>query len=125
VQNHLHVPKITKMDAFSLIQSQTSIFHDERASSASFPSAKKARTMRPQSPKFTMVTNKAKKARRHTDKKPNSLVCKNLKIQKLQFQRTSIHKLISGATHCDYADRGALAPLTTLCAFFARFESEI
>jgi hypothetical protein len=36
----IEVPKITKMDAFSLFQSKTSIFHDERASSMSFPCEK-------------------------------------------------------------------------------------
>jgi hypothetical protein len=69
----MDVPKITKMDAFSLFQSKTSIFHDEETSFMPFPGAKKARTVRLQSPKFIMVTNKTKKltprqTQTHTDR---------------------------------------------------------
>jgi hypothetical protein len=53
--------KITKMDAFSLFQSQTSIFNDKRESFTLFPGAKKARAVQLKYPKFTMVTNKTKK----------------------------------------------------------------
>jgi hypothetical protein len=78
------VPKITKMDAFFLFQSETSIFHDEEPSFTPSPGAKKARTVLQLSPKFsTMVKNK--KDDRQTNKKTNSQVCKNLKIQKFNF----------------------------------------
>jgi hypothetical protein len=56
----IEVPKITKMDAFSLLQSETSIFHDEQTSFMSFLGADKARTMWQSSPKSTILPSKQK-----------------------------------------------------------------
>jgi hypothetical protein len=73
------MPKITKKDAFFLFQSQTSIFHhDEEPSFMLFPGANKARTVRLQSPKFTMVTNKTKD---DTAKKTSNVRFQNLSIR--------------------------------------------
>jgi hypothetical protein len=49
------------MDAFSLFQSETSIFNDEETSFTSFPGAKKARTMLQLPPKYTMTPPSNKK----------------------------------------------------------------
>jgi hypothetical protein len=54
------------MDAFSLFQSKTSIFHDEETSSTSFPDAKKARMVLQQSPKSTSSPSKTKKTDKQT-----------------------------------------------------------
>jgi hypothetical protein len=59
-------PKITKMDSFSLFQSETSIFHDEETSFMSFPGADKARMVRLQSPKFTILPSKKAMTDKHT-----------------------------------------------------------
>ena len=69
-------------DAFFLFQSQASIFHDEKTSSASFPDAKKARMVLQLSPKST--TLQKKKDDRQTNKKPNSLVSKISKFKKFK-----------------------------------------
>jgi hypothetical protein len=93
------VPKITKMDAFSLFQSETSIFHDERASCASFPGAKKARMVRLQSPKFTMVMKKTKAMTdKHTDKHPKYGASNTFKFQISDSNRAkNAHEVVSGA----------------------------
>jgi hypothetical protein len=67
------------MDVFSLVQSRTSVFQDEKTPFTLFTAGLKRLMKQQPSPKFsTMVTNK--KDDGQTDKKPNSLVCKNSKI---------------------------------------------
>jgi hypothetical protein len=97
VQNHLDVPKITKIDAFSLFQSETSIFHDERASSTSFPVTKKARTVLLQSPKSTILPSKSKKRRdKHTaNQNKERPTHSKFKFQIQIAQKT--HEVVSGA----------------------------
>jgi hypothetical protein len=79
----MDVPKITKMDAFFLFQSKTSIFHDEETSCASFPGAKKARMMQQHSPN-SILTIKTKKT---TDKQTKNQTHWYAKSQnsKIQF----------------------------------------
>jgi hypothetical protein len=73
-----------KRDAFTLFQSETSIFHDEETSSTSFPDAKKARMVLQQSPKSKPPSSKTKKTM--TDKQENKLTgMQNLKIQKFKI----------------------------------------
>jgi hypothetical protein len=95
----IEVPKITKMDAFSLFQSKTSIFHDERASSMSFPCKKKGRRMLQLSPKFsTMVTNKK------DDTATNTQTPKIRSVQHIQnsnFRFKSREKCSRGSERCE------------------------
>jgi hypothetical protein len=93
-----------KRDAFTLFQSETSIFHDEETSSISFPDAKKARMVLQQSPKSKPPSSKTKKTM--TDKQENQLTgMQNLKIQKFKiFILTHTHtkkSVISGVPHRD------------------------
>jgi hypothetical protein len=57
------------MDAFSLFQSETSLFNDEQTSFMSFLGADKARTMWQSSPKSTILPSKQKSdaTKTHTD----------------------------------------------------------
>jgi hypothetical protein len=56
----IEVPKITKMDAFSLFQSETSLFHDERASFTSFTAGLKRLMKQQHSPKSKPPSSKTK-----------------------------------------------------------------
>jgi hypothetical protein len=100
LQNHLHVPKITKKDAFSSF----SIIHAISRHKESENGA--AAISKVQAAKF-----QNKKGDGRTDKKNKLTVCKNLKIQKFNFNAHAHHELISGASHreeCTYVDSDAV-----------------
>jgi hypothetical protein len=93
------VPKITKRDPFFSFQSKMSIFHDERASFTLFPGTKKARTVRLQPQKSTILPSKNK--RRHRDKHTNTQNKERPEHSKFKFKiqiaRKNAHEVVSGA----------------------------
>jgi hypothetical protein len=90
------VPKITKIDAFSLFQSGISIFQDEETPFTLFTAGLKRLMKQQLSPKFsTTVTNKKDEAT-NTQTKKNKLTGMQ-KFQKFNFD-AHINKLISAAT---------------------------
>jgi hypothetical protein len=99
LQNHCVVPKITKMDAFSLFQSKTPLFHDEATPFTSFTAGLKARTVRLQSPKSKPPSSKksdATNTHTHTDSQNKERPTHSkFKFQLQIAQKT--HEVVSGA----------------------------
>jgi hypothetical protein len=90
------MPKITKMDAFSLFQSKTSIFYDEETSSTSFTAGLKQLIKQQLSPKSTILPSKSKKRRDKQTLKIRS----DQHIQNSNFRfksRENAHEVVSGA----------------------------
>jgi hypothetical protein len=78
--------KSPKRDALALFQSQTSIFHDEKTSSTSFPGTKKARMVWQQSPKSKPPLSKQKDAATEQKTKLTGMQkSQNSKNSKIQF----------------------------------------
>jgi hypothetical protein len=105
-KSSLNVPKSQKRDAFSLFQSQTSIFHDEEPSFTPFPGEKKARRMLQLSPKFTMTPPSNKRVTRqsgHTDNKNKERPTHS----KFKFQIQIARNHTRGSEQCE-KDRTAL-----------------
>jgi hypothetical protein len=131
VQNHDGCAKNHKKRLFLLSQSETSIFHDEEPSLTLFPGEDKARMVleasRLQSPpschpktkkrrdKHTNNQNKERPA--HSKFKFQIQIARN-RTERCEKDRTAIINSIYV-----YLSR-CVAPLTTSCAFFTRFESE-
>jgi hypothetical protein len=95
-------PKSPKRDSFFSIQSWTSVFHDERASFTLFPGAKKARTVRLQSPKSTILPSKNKKATRQTHTHTQTPKNKERPTHsKFKFQIQITQKRPRGSERCE------------------------
>jgi hypothetical protein len=91
------VPKITKRDPFFSFQSATPLFHDERASFTLFPGAKKARTVRLQSPKSTILPSKNKKLTPRQTHTQTVKIRSDLHIQNSKFRFKSREKRTRGS----------------------------
>jgi hypothetical protein len=95
----IEVPKITKMDAFSLFQSETSIFHDEETPFTLFTAGLKRLMKQQSSPKFTMVTNKKRRDKHtHTHRQPKKGATTH---SKFKFQIQIAQKRPRGSERCD------------------------
>jgi hypothetical protein len=96
------VQKITKMDAFFLFQSETPLFHHERVSSTLFPGAEKARTVRLQSPKSTILPSKNKKGEAtNTHTHTNTQNKERLRHSKFKFQIQIARNRTRGSERCE------------------------
>jgi hypothetical protein len=95
------MPKITKMDAFSLFQSKTPLFHDEETPFTLF-TARLKRLMKQQlSPKPTILPSKTK---RRGDKHTHTQTPKirsNQHIQNSNFRFKSRGKRTRGSERCE------------------------
>jgi hypothetical protein len=100
------VPKITKIDALSLFQSMTSIFHDEEPPFTQYTAGLKARMMLQCSAKFTMVPSKNKKATRQTHRQTPKIRSVHY-IQNSNFRFKSREKRTRGSERCE-KDRTAI-----------------
>jgi hypothetical protein len=91
------VPKITKMDAFSLFQSKTPIFHDEDTPFMPFPSVKEGENDAAVVSKVQASIIQSKKRRdRHTPK-----IRSVQHIQNSNFRFKSREKRTRGSERCE------------------------
>jgi hypothetical protein len=94
----IEVPKITKMDAFSLFQSKTSLFHDERASFTLFTAGLKQLMKQQHSPKSKPPSSKQKQwpTNTHTDNQNKERPTHSKFKFQIQIARKT-HEVVSGA----------------------------